>query len=323
MHIVFYANHPYYGGLNNTGGSRTIVRSAAALRVLGHKVDVVACADRYTWDKHPKVLKAIPPKADVVVACSVSDIKPLLNEPWSGYRRAYWMRGLEVWQMPEKKIARRIQKLFDHGGQILCNSGWLAEHVRYAFSVPAELCYAGLDISERKDLGLRGRNGKTVIGCIYPASGKRATFHKTKRWDMFKALALQLGHKNYRYISYGTVKCEEKWLDNYWKQPGPDGKNLIYSKADIWFCPTVLEGFHNVGPEAALCGCLVVCDRGPRGGAADWADDDTAMLYVDLEEAVKCVKHPDYDKVARAQKVLVEKIGTRYENMEHLVEVLR
>jgi hypothetical protein len=54
----------------------------------------------------------------------------------------------------------------------------------------------------------------------------------------------------------------------------------------------------------------------------DYATDETAMLYNTFAEAVECIRNPDFSKVPKMQKVLIDKIGDRKSNMEKLVKIL-
>ena len=321
MHITFYANHHYYGGLNNTGGSRTIVRSARALRELGHEVVIVAPVDRYTWESHVRAVKHMPDKTDMVVAVSSCDIKPMMKE-CEGLPMAYWMRGWEVWQQPEQKILKRVSKLYRKGGAILTNASHLTRKIHKLAGVDAYTCYAGLDLDEACNVGLR-RPGRVRVGCLYPASGKRSTLHKTKRWEDFAALAETLGFKDYEYVAFGNNKDARHWLKRYVCRPTVGEKNALYNSCHVWFAPSVSEGFQNPPSEAGLCGCLIVANACASSGTHDYCNDKTAMQYTNLREAAEQIRHPDYRKVKLMHTTLTKNIGGRRTNMQRLVCIVK
>ena len=130
--------------------------------------------------------------------------------------------------------------------------------------------------------------------------------HATKRYDLCQKLKATLPEKQYKELA----RTNENDLVRF------------YSSIGVWFAPTESEGFHNPPAEACLRGAVVVCNRMEQNGMMDYATDETAMRYNTLEEAVECVKNPDYSKVEAMQKRLYE-IGDRKKNMERFVKILR
>lgn len=311
MYITFYAGHKYYGGMNNTGGSLTILKSADILRSIGNKVDVVACNDKCTWYDHPEIKKKISKKTDVAIACSVSDINCLINHCPDGVKKVWWMRGLERWQMNEKNIVKYARKI-----KCITNALhlklWLNSH-----NIKAAVCYSGLDIDFWKKAKFPKYLRYTTIGCLYNPR------HATKRWKDFVNLSKILGHENYRYVGYGIKKPKEKICDIFITCPDRKRLRSLYAEADIWFCPTILEGFHQVAAEAALAGCLIVCSRCKHNGMGDYANDNTAERYDTINEAADKIRRPDYKKVKLMQFLLEKKIGGREKNMERMVKLLK
>lgn len=142
MKIVFYADHPYYGQLSNNGGTRTILKSAEVLRKLGHKVDVVAHKDKFTWFKHPKPIHRIPKDTDVIIAVSISDIEMMCRFAPKRAKKFYWMREFALWRMKKENIINTLRK---SKVKILCNSIGLQRKIG-KYGIKSSLCYAGLDI---------------------------------------------------------------------------------------------------------------------------------------------------------------------------------
>jgi len=306
VNIYFHASGPK-SGLDNNGGSRTILKSAEVLRELGHHVDVVASYDAFTWFSHPKPIKQVPEGDGVVVAVSARDVKNAVKYA-RGKPVYWWIRGKELWQMPEEKLIQRAKWV-----NCIVN----AEHLRdwlKSHGVKSKLCYAGIDDlwePEGDDLwdmaGFKASENiqdPIVVGCL------KNMHHPTKRWDMCLDLLGRLDEKRFKVIHTGAPdKTEEQMRE-------------IYQKCDIWFAPSELEGFHNVPLEAGLCGCLVVCRRSPRGGCRDYATEETAHLFDTIEEAVEAILRPDFRKIPRFFQYAWPKIGSRHSNMEKFVGIL-
>ena len=163
MNIAFYMDHPYWGQLNNNGGTRTILKSAKTLRDFGCRVDVVAKKDHFTWFDHPKPKRTIPYYADVVVAVSISDVGVLNKLPIRA-KLFYWARPIEFWQLTEDKCISRLRK-FAKRGRILVNSEWQHEWLK-SHRIPSKIIYFGIDIDFWYDMNLR-KEGKIVVGTLY------------------------------------------------------------------------------------------------------------------------------------------------------------
>lgn len=283
MRIAFFADGPK-SGLANNGGSRTIVRSAAALRELGHKVDIVARYDKYTWDEHPKCRKEVP-NADVIVAVSCKDVKDAKK---TGLPLVWWVRGIELWAMPEDKLIERARMC----DLVICNADHLTRWLQ-SYYVDAKLCYAGLDFDFWKDYG----DKRDKVGGLLIERHNAAT----KRGDIVKSLCNRFATGNL---------TQEQMRD-------------LYNECKIWVSCSESEGFHQCAAEAALCGCVVVGTNNPRGGTRDWLDDTTGYLYSTVEEARDIIQNMDghLEKVHYAKTTLLRKIGSRRKNMRRFVEL--
>ncbi len=287
MRIVFYGMNKKYGGLDNNGGSRSILLSAETLRGLGHKVDVVTFKDSFKWFKHKKVIKNVPRNTDVVIAISILDV-PLIHKKYRGkHKLAYYSRPFESWQMPKKKIVETLRKF---KGKVISNSKWQVDWLK-KYGIKSRLVYSGINLDYWKDT----EGPHSYIG------GLINNRHKSKRSDLVK--------------KYATVHLKNK-LNAY-------SVRELYNKCSIWLAPTEKEGWHNCPAEAALCGCLIVCNRKTRNGMNDYATDETAMRYSSEEELVECLETPDFSKVPKMQEMIKTKIGSRSYNMKRLVKILK
>lgn len=296
MNILFDATGC---GLGNNGGSNTVVRSAEALRGLGYAVDVVARVNHYTWTKPSITPGPGHHSADVVVCVSVWDVDHALTFMVPTF---WWVRGWETWVKGEGWWLAQLKKFTDAGGRLIANAQHLVDRLA-AHGFDATLCYAGLDLDTWEDAAPRPRE------CIMGAM--KYNRHSSKRSDSMQQVADALLPKQ-------SLLLDIKGANT------PSQLREAYNCCDVWFAPTESEGFHNVAPEACLCGCLVVCNNLPSNGMGDWATEETAMFYdpSDPGGAITAIQRPDYGRVAKAQSVLREKIGSRERNMRRFVEIL-
>lgn len=311
MKGVFYTGHPRYGAISNNGGSLTIVKSCEQLIDMGHEFRVVARNDNMTWVKHRRPLKSIPGNSEVVIAISISDINLMLKKAPKDARKAYWMRGFEKWRMPKKDIYRILEK-FSKKHLIMCNAQWMVDNLGQR-GIPATLQYSGLDLDFWEENHAK-RGKKLRIGCLYHTSN-------SKKWSEFERLRKRLG-KGVEYAAFGNNTCKAKWLAKYRRRPNPENLRRLYQSCHFWFAPTKLEGFHQPPAEACLCGALVICSDRDSNGMRDWALPEAAIVYHKSKSVVSMIDEADFSKVAVAQRLLREKIGSREDNMKKMVEVL-
>ncbi len=293
MNIIFVSQHKYWGGLQNNGGSKTIIRSAETLQDMGHKVTIWTHTNRYNWHK-PKVnivphigIKLLRREFDVAIAVSVSDIDIVNKTFGNKVRKFWWCRGEESWQCPKERTIKKSKKI-----DVIVNSSWLLDRFQ-----GAELCYAGLDLDFWKSLF----NVKPCIGYLHNKS------HKTKNVAFAKKVLNEL-------VDPMIVRIKGKSNDEELRQ--------AYSKCGVWLATSTSEGFHGPPAESALCGALVVYKDTPSGGTGDYCTPSTGMPYRTLEECVQAIENPDYSKVAKMQEVLKNKIGSRKKCMKRFVELI-
>lgn len=304
MRIVFYAKGKR-SGLSNNGGSRTILKSAEALHTLGHDVDVVAKHDSFTWFKHPEPKLKVGTNTDALIAVSARDVDTMCKK-YPTANKFWWIRGIELWQFPEQELIEKAKKV-----KCIVNAShmktWLAKH-----GINSTLCYSGMD-NWYDGYNLRRKDRKIVVGCLYNKN------HKTKGWESFKTLADSWGTKEFRYIGFGNDMPDTSFLSCFIKQPTKIELEKLYNICDIWFSDTTLEGFHNVPAEAAMCGCLVMCNNAVHNGMSDYATEETAKIFHDKVEMLD--QEFDFTKVEKMKKLIKEKIGSREENMKRLVKL--
>ena len=298
MKIAFYTNHPYWGGLQPNGGSRTILLSCAVLRELGHEANVVTHTDKFKWFEHPKPWRAIPKDTDAVIAVGISDVKAVMK--FKGIK-AYWSRPFETWQYNEAKCLNIMSKFEKHGGKILVNSRWQYDYL-FDRKMRPVICYAGLDYEKWENTRGWPRGDKPTILCQYSDKPR-------KKYKQFKALKKLASEFNYR--TFGKDK-RVTW-------PQLVG---VYNEADYFFAPNTYEGWYNCAAEAALCGCTLVVHDCPRNGCSDFVTPENSIVYRQVGEAVERIRRGDNGDIADVQRRLA-KIGTRQECMKRMVEVLQ
>jgi len=309
MELVFNALN---SGLSNNGGSRTIISCSKVLEKLGHRSDIVANVDNFTWFDHKPVIKHIPQDLDVLIALANSDVVNTLNAGIK--RKAWYIRAHETWSAPEYLL---IDYYKNKSILNIVNSKGLKQ-VLAMHGADSVVVYQGIDFDWWENRNLRPKN-KIRIGAFH-------TKQPRKRWEDFVGLAKILGNKDYEYVGMGNAKPSDNFLTEFKLNATVEELNNLYSSCHIWFAPTESEGLHNVPMEAALCGCLIVCGDEPLGGMIyDYAfPDNTAMVYdrKDIDHAAELIRNPNWDVIERMNNHLRNNIGSREKNMIKLINYL-
>jgi glycosyltransferase involved in cell wall biosynthesis len=322
MKIAFLANHSYWGGLQNNGGSRTVLLSAAELIRQGHEVKIVTQKDEFTWFRHNiQIVHEIPVGMDYVIAVSISDVETLGKKKTNchGARLAYWARPFERWQMDYEEMFKTLAIFAARKGVIMCNSQWQTDLLGKS-GIPASTVYAGLDLSKWNFDPAAER----PIDVMVLAHGA-----PRKRFENCLMLKSRLD-RGMRMVAFGEPKSiPGRLMDQmrnelvFHERPKHEDLKKLYQRSRFFFCPSELEGFHSPPAEAALCGCHVLCLDFPRNGCMDYCEPATATIVKGIAEAAEAVrKGPDADKVAKMNALLRNKIGSREKNMKRMVEVL-
>lgn len=309
MNIVFNSLN---SGLANNGGSRTVILCAQALEELGHRCDIVATSDRFTWFDHKPVIQYIPSSTDVIIATGCTTVMTTL-ESWVP-NKAWYIRGHETWMYSEEQLVElyNIPEIKN-----IVNSKGLQQKL-FSYGADSTVVYPGLDLDMWGDRDLR-HTSKTRIGCLYNKK-------PTKRWEDFVKLAEILGTDGYEYVGIGDTHRNDEFLTYFKANASINELNDIYSSCHIWFAPTELEGLHNVPIEAALCGCLIVCSDHLMNGMDYALQYVTAGVYEsrNIEQAALFIENNDYDLglIHEMQWLLKEMMGSRKECMKRMVKYL-
>lgn len=297
-------------GLANGGGSQTVILCSETLNKLGHRSDVIATSDNFTWFKHKPVISYIPSDLNAIIATACTTVESTLrsNIPV----KAWYIRGHENWMYSEEQLVN----LYRSGLINIVNSKGLKQKLA-SYGVDSVVIYPGID-SFWEDRNLRPKN-KIRIGCLYQKK-------PTKRWEDFVKLAKILGNKDYEYVGFGDKMREDGFLTDFKCNPPTNELINFYSSCHIFFLPTILEGLYNIGLEGALCGCLLVGSDAPLNGMIhDYLfDNETGMVYPsgNIQAAAGLIENPNWSLIPEAQKFIVNNIGTREKNMAKLIKYL-
>jgi hypothetical protein len=294
-------------GLGNNGGSKTIIRCAETLSILGAKVFLFTnIPNKYTWHSisGTKIIYGDRcPKCDVEIATGYNSISNVLSS--SNRKKFCYIRGWEIWQANEKKLLEAYKNI-----NCIVNSEWLKIFLSKRCII-SEIVYPGLDFNIFVD---NEQNPKMYqVGALF---SKR---HSTKRHIDAKKIV--------EYYKLSSSFLNEDIKNIY-------GKNLRewYNKIKVWFAPTELEGLHNPPMEASLCGCGLVCCDHKMSGMSDYAMHNlTALVYParNIKVAAKYVLQLLEDDNLREllnknmKEILRDKIGSRETNMKHFLDVIK
>lgn len=300
-------------GLDNNGGTRTIIKCAEVLEKLGHRCDIVSTVDNFNWFEHKAPVRSIPRDADVVVATACTTVNSTLKS--NAKKKAWYIRGHEAWVKNEKTLS----ELYNNELFKITNSNGLKKKVE-ELGGSAVVVPQGVDLDWWKDLGFRNNNDKIRIGCLYQKK-------PTKGWSDFVELAKILGHDRYEYVGFGNTMRSDEFLTLFLCQPSTEALNVLYSSCHIWISPSVLEGLSNVPMEAILSGCLLVGnDNSMNGMVCDYLfSDETGVVYPagDMYAASKLIENPDWELIPKAITFIKEHIGDRETNMRKFIGLFK
>lgn len=312
MKIAFCCQHSYYGGLADNGGSQTIIKSCQILNKMGHKAVIVTKSDKHTWINHERPVRHIPRDVDVTIACSVSDIKPMLKTKPEKVKAYWWCRLLEDYQMSKSKIVERAGKV-----RVLVNSEGLQKWFR-GRDISSKIVYQGYDKSW---VGAQGRY-KNYVGFLLSSK-------KRKRFSFIKHIVNRL-KDGYKFVGFGNDINRE--MRNFIKSKftyfvenaGYYDRLSLYASTGVWVSVSVSEGLHNCPMEAALCGCAVVYPDALLAGCKDYCEN-VAWKYEShsVTSVAERIKEADQSRNEAQKQLIIDKIGTRRENMIKLISILQ
>lgn len=299
MKIVFCLPH-----LKLSGGVRVILTHARELSSLGHEVTVLANESSrrnlwlkkifgapLTWFNLPaqvrvayvnaatvhKVITKISP--DVVVADSAGIARWFINSPF---------KVVHTIQHDERLyhgIKEQVSQVYGQPFKKVVVSTWLQEMLKTDFNQDSDLILNSFD-----------RN------LFYPVSGAKVNDDKVRvlvldhpyEWkgtsEAVKMVReLQIKYPHVVLMGFGAKAGEaSKDFDEFYFEPKQEELSQIYSRADIFLCPSWDEGFGLPSLEAMACStALVTYDN---GGSRDFArGGETALVSPRRDE--QSLKH--------------------------------
>lgn len=316
-------------GLENNGGSITIIRSANALIDLGHEVIIADHRDNeYTWGvvkAEHKVIKCKDdiPNADAIIATGFSTVRRMLHWPKRCGKQFHWIRGWETWNYPEWYIEKTLLR---YPVTRLVNGIQLQQKLA-ACGVESHIIRPGYDFDEFSLLNIRSEK-EITLGGLYCNSEKRKG--KRTEWIIKTAKKLKEKYKIKLWMFGQEDNPKIGVIDRYFKDPTIALKNEIYNTVNIWLAPTKLEGLHMPPAEAMLTGCAVVGTDAELTGMVDYlVHEKTGLiagntLELFTESTRRLIDHPGLRMgLGEAGRLKVVSLGDRKTNMEKMVEVLK
>lgn len=328
MNIIF---NIMGGGIENNGGSDTIVRSANTLTELGHEVTIIDTeAPRYTWgpikarhvvihcDNNWKYVG----NTDVIVATGFGTVRKMLHLPIRYKAMFHWIRGWETWHYPEAYIKSIV---LNYPTIKLVNSTQLQNKLA-SCGLRSQIVIPGYDLDKFSVLDVRDNNEQIILGGLYSEGKKRSG--KRTEWIIKTAKQLKKKH-NVKLWMYGLHENPHiDIIDRYFTNPTDRQKNEIYNYINIWLAPTELEGLHRPPAEAMLTKCPVVGTNAELSGLSDYLIHGHTGLVSqnNLTDFIRCTEELILSPVTRKMfgynaRQTVLSLGSRQTNMQKMVNV--
>ena len=319
-------------GLNNNGGSHTIIQSANTLTDLGHDVVIVDSGKNlYNWDilkcEHIIVDNVSKfPLADVIIATGLKSVQSTYT--CSIPNKFHWIRGHETWVFPEDKI---IEIYKQTPNIIKLVNGIGLQKKLLLFGIQSRILRPGYEVDKIFPTSVRQsvRKDKIVLGGLFNSLDNKKRLTKRTLW-IFKSYAKLSKEYNISLAMYGSEGAPANSDEIYFvNNPTMVEKNKIYNMADIWLAPTELEGLHIPPAEALLTECPIVGTNTEMNGMWDYLDDNKTGLvsennmedFIDKVEIL--IRRKDLRlKLGTEGRKKILSIGTRRKNMEEFIKFL-
>jgi len=312
-------------GLNNNGGSHTLINSANTLSDLGNEVIIVDSSKNfYTWNelkcKH-LIVKDINefPNADIIIATGMRSMES--TEKCKIKNKFVYVRGWETWVYPEKNL---VDLLKQSSCKKIVNSSCLQNKLT-SFSIPSYKCFPGYDLDEFYPNNKRN-NDKIVLGGLFNYGNKR----KTKRTEWILKAYNDL-KKEYE-ISLNLFGIEDKLQKsdvNFTYNPTKEKKNNIYNNINLWLATSDLEGLHITPAEAMLTECCIIGTNAEMSGTQDYLFNNSTGIVTnnDYNSFLNGIKEIlfDFEKqniLGKNARNKILEIGDRKKNMKKFLQII-
>jgi len=314
--------------MGNNGGSLTLIKSANALKEIGHDVIIIDSGkNQHTWTPlhtpHLRIKKIDNiPNADIIIATGYKSWKHTVGLPKRCGKKYVWLRGWEIWNTTEKDI---VSILSNKNIIKLVNSSCLKNKL-LTYKIKSHIIYPGNDFEALYPMNIRQKSS-VILGGLYH------TRHRTKRsdWIIKTAKLLKEKNNNIKLYMFGTNKNpKNKIIDEYLSNPNIIEKNKFFNEIDIFLSPSNLEGLHIVPQEAMLTECVVVGTNAELSGMQDYlihevsglvSDNNFASFSTNVERLVVNKELRLSLGINARMKILT--IGDRKTNMKKMVEYLK
>ncbi len=291
--VIFLAPH-----LKLSGGVSILVQYAEELTVLGYEVYVVVVNKNSFRRKLANLLNYKPSwmrnkKIKIIRISSVDDIKKIGGDQYS----------LVVSDSAQAKIiskmASEVVYFVQHDERLYHNNivdvaftynqpfkyvvvaNWLGKMLKKEFNRESLLLLNPIDRSVfyHRDIKRKDEDIRILLlhhDFVWKGSKEGVQIIKElkKKYPQIKLIMFGVRSK------IDTFGCDEYYY-------GPTGDKLaeIYSKSDIYLCPSWDEGFGLTSLEAMSCGCAVVTYN--NGGSRDFAFDNKTALVAERKNIVE------------------------------------
>jgi glycosyltransferase involved in cell wall biosynthesis len=312
-------------GLNNNGGSHTLVNSANTLSDLGNEVIIVdSYKNYYTWNelrcKH-LIIKDINefPNADIIIATGMKSLSS--TEKCKIKNKFVYIRGWETWVYPEGNLVNILKQ---SSCVKIVNSTCLQNKLA-SFLIPSYKCFPGYDLDEFYPNNKRNYD-KITLGGLFNSGGKRKT--KRTEWILQAYHDLKKKYDISLYL-FGVEDKLQKSGVNFIYNPSKKEKNNVYNKINIWLATSELEGLHITPAEAMLTECCIIGTNTEMAGTQDylWNNSTGIVTNNDYDSFINGIEKILFD--FEKQKILgknarnrILEIGDRKKNMKKFMQIL-
>ena len=315
-------------GLNNNGGSQTLILSANTLQKLGNIVTIVDSGkNQNTWNKiecNHKIIKNLKdyPTGDIVIATGFKTVDSTLKLSKECGIKYHYIRLFEDYVCNEVQLKEIIKAPTKKIVNSLC-----LQRKLLTYEEPSIIIRPGYDFDKIFPLDIRKDNTDVIIGGLYSEGLKRKK--KRTEWivECYNYLKTKYNIKLFMFGANGTPNFK---VDYYIKNPNFKEKNKLYNMVDIWLSPSCFEGLHIPPAEAMLTESVVVGNGSDQSGTEDYLiDNETGLVSEDnfnsfLANVEILVKHKILRKeLGVSGRLKILSLGTREDNMKEMIKVFK
>lgn len=252
-------------------GWKKILFPKAILRQMRDAYNADSWIDKKFAVKSPMVINNLTVRdADVTIATYWLTAYWVNRLSSTKGRKVYFVQGYEVWgNALNQTLGRRSYTL--KMDKVIAVSSNLARRLYEEFGINAEVVCNG--ISE-KELGVPFKKGKIVsIGIPY----REGTLKNIRTaLEVFKALNSNNGVK---WKTFGFNKPND-WLDDieFLENPSREQLQQFYKTTDIFYVPSLYEGWGLPAVEAMAHGCVVLAHN--SGAIAEFGRDQENCIVL-------------------------------------------